>query len=510
MKHYLFSLLFLALFQSFCIGREQIEVQHVTSDIVLDDSVDYHVLSSSDAISSDVKIDICSTESWLFFDNIKPDDFLSRFSSSVTINGEPLKADVNARVSLYRLGTVVTAHPADYCPLTTFTEHCMKGESDNYTLLYYYTNCPPDSAPANLVRSLRSDNSIRSFKLKRGYMATFATNADGMGYSRVYIADKSDLEIPELPMELDRKVSFVRVFRWHYTSKKGWAGSKWPEMPEGLKYAPEQATLTNSTWYYNWGSHPTINPLNAQKSYNQEYVPEKWGAGGMWNGVYTIEDACHLMGYNEPDHTEQSNVSVEKAIEEWPLMMKTGMRLGSPATTDFSWLYSFMNQCRQRNYRVDYVVIHAYWGGLSASEWYDRLKNVHERTKRPLWIKEWNNGANWTKESWPSSQSEQYAKQLRDLTDIVNMLDTCSFIERYSIYNWVEDKRMIIDKTGKLTPAGEFYADNDAPYFYNPDNDVVMDWRFNEAPVLMYDSITSAGNLSLSWTDTNGEQDRPP
>ena len=506
MKHYLCIVLFLALFQSFCIGREQIEVQHVTSDIVLDDSVDYHVLSSSDAISSGVKIDICSTESWLFFDNIKPDDFLSRFSSSVTINGEPLKADVNARVSLYRLGTVVTAHPADYCPLTTFTEHCMKGESDNYTLLYYYTNCPPDSAPANLVRSLRSDNSIRSFKLKRGYMATFATNADGMGYSRVYIADKSDLEIPELPMELDGKVSFVRVFRWHYTSKKGWAGSKWPEMPEGLKYAPEQANLTNSTWYYNWGSHPTINPLNAQKSYNQEYVPEKWGAGGMWNGVYTIEDACHLMGYNEPDHTEQSNVSVEKAIEEWPLMMKTGMRLGSPATTDFSWLYSFMNQCRQRHYRVDYVVIHAYWGGLSASEWYDRLKNVHERTKRPLWIKEWNNGANWTKESWPSSQSEQYAKQLRDLTDIVNMLDTCSFIERYSIYNWVEDKRMIIDKTGKLTPAGEFYAGNNAPYFYNPDNDVVMDWRFNEAPVLMYDSITSAGNLSLSWTDTNGEQ----
>ncbi|MDD6866839.1 MAG: hypothetical protein PUD61_04765, partial [Prevotella sp.] len=197
MKHYLCIVLFLALFQSFCIGREQIEVQHVTSDIVLDSGVDYHVLSSSDAISSGVKIDICSTESWLFFDNIKPDDFLSRFSSSVTINGEPLKADVNARVSLYRLGTIVTAHPADYCPLTTFTEHCMKGESDNYTLLYYYTNCPPDSAPANLVRSLRSDNSIRSFKLKRGYMATFATNADGMGYSRVYIADKSDLEIPE-------------------------------------------------------------------------------------------------------------------------------------------------------------------------------------------------------------------------------------------------------------------------------------------------------------------------
>ena len=90
--------------------------------------------------------------------------------------------------------------------------------------------------------------------------------------------------------------------------------------------------------------------------------------------------------------------------------MQTGMRLGSPATTDFNWLYNFMNECRQRNYRVDYVVVHAYWGGLSATEWYQKLKVIHQRTKRPLWIKKWNNGANWTKESWPSSQNEQYAK----------------------------------------------------------------------------------------------------
>ena len=131
---------------------------------------------------------------------------------------------------------------------------------------------------------------------------------------------------------------------------------------------------------------------------------------------------------------------------------------------------------------------------------------MHDRTKRPIWIKEWNNGANWTKETWPSSQTEQYAKQLRDITAIVSMLDTCSFVERYSIYNWVEDKRMIIDKHGKLTPAGQFYADKESPYFFNRDNEVAAEWQILEAPVLSYDSISADGKLSLSWTDVNGEQ----
>ena len=487
-------------------SREIISVNTVGADVVLSTEVDYHIRATIDAIGKNCKIDLRSEDAWLYFDGVKPNDVVAQYTDMITIYGKPADFGDNAHISLFGTGTVVMAHAKDYCPLTAYTEPGCQGDADRYTLLYYYTNCPPDSAPSNLVKSLRLDNKVRSFKLKRGYMATLATNPDGMGYSRVYIADTADLEIPQLPLDLDKKVSYIRLFKWSYSTKKGWAGSKWNIMPEGLKYAPEQANLTNSTWYYNWGSHPTINPLNAQKNYNQEFVPEKWGAGGLWNSLYTIEDACHLIGYNEPDHGEQSNVSVEKAIEEWPMLMQTGLRLGSPATTDFSWLYNFMNQCRKLNYRVDYVVVHAYWGGLSASEWYAKLKDVHDRTQRPLWIKEWNNGANWTHESWPSSQSEQYAKQLRDITAIVSMLDTCSFVERYSIYNWVEDKRMIIDKQGTLTPAGQFYASQESPYFFNRDNEITMEWLISEAPVLSYDSISASGKLALSWTDANGEQ----
>ncbi len=483
-------------------ARNRLVTRQVTTATTLAAGEDLHVTDSLEAITDGSAVSINHDDSWLFFDNVRPSEVISHYAQRIRINGQPLEPCTNGRVAIYRHGTVVMAHKADFAALAaTDGQHTASFRCD-----YYYTNGAGVHVPQDHVRPLPLDNAITHIRLARGYMATLACEPDGMGYSRVFVADDDDIDV-DLPLELRGKVSFIRVFRWQYPSKKGWVGSTWSVMPDGLKYAFQQADKTRSTWYYNWGPSPTIDPLNAEaKNYNQEFVPEKWGAGGLWDGVYKIQEATHLMGYNEPDHSEQSNVTVEKAIEEWPLMLQTGMRLGSPATTNYDWLYNFMDKCKKLNYRVDYVVVHAYWGGKSARQWYSDLKTIHERTGRPIWIKEWNNGANWTKEDWPSSQAEQYAKQLRDLTAIVGMLDTCSFIERYSIYNWVEDKRMVIDKKGDLTPAGVMYADDKPAYFFNRAKEVVPSWTLYEAPVLRYDSISADHNVSLSWTDNNGEQ----
>lgn len=484
-------------------GFADVEVaESLSASVVLNGTDELHLTASDNVMAKGAKVTLASEGAWLFFDNVKPNDVVKNYASQIIISGKAFDPETNGRISVYKQGAVVMAHQHDIKALHATTAN---GRAMDFMPEYYYSNNPSQYVSAELRKSLEYDNAITSISLKRGYMATLACEPDGMGYSRVFIADDEDLNIG-LPQELKGKVSFVRVLPWHYPSKKGWTGSVWKTMPDGLKYCYQQCDLTNSTWYYNWGMHPTKDPDNPDyKTYNQEFVPEKWGAGGDPTTMFVLPNAPHLLGYNEPDHTEQSNVSVEKAIEEWPLLMQTGRRLGSPATTDFSWLYNFMSQCKKRNYRVDYVVVHAYWGGKSAAEWYKDLKTVYDRTKRPIWIKEWNNGANWTKETWPSGQDAQYAKQLRDLTAIVNMLDTCSFIERYSIYNWVEDKRMIINGSGKLTPAGEFYAGNKPDYFFNRNNEVIPQWGVYDAPLLSYDSIAD-GKLHISWSDINGEQ----
>ena len=79
---------------------------------------------------------------------------------------------------------------------------------------------------------------------------------------------------------------------------------------------------------------------------------------------------------------------------------------------------------------------------------------------------------------------------MTDLKGILNVLDTCSFIERYSIYNWVGDERALVvgkDDNGnytaggaidqKLTPAGEYYRDLHAPMAYNPLKAVVPTYQ---------------------------------
>ncbi|GAB6012526.1 glycosyl hydrolase [Viscerimonas tarda] len=487
----------------------------------LSQALDLHLTDANNPLANST-VNITSEEAWLFFDNMKPSKVLSNYKNSIKINGAAVVPFTNCRLVVYKQGAALIPHASTFQPLETFTGAGFGGSSQKYAIDQYYSNSPDANVPPERRAALTHDNSIRSMKLKRGYMATLANEPDGMGYSRCFIADREDLEI-NLPVELDGKVSFIRVFQWEWPSKKGWVGTYWGPgddgkggLNEGLRYADQQADLTNSTWYYTWGAtvYGSAN-ATATSLVNQEFVPEKWGKGGNVSAFYTNKRWLHLLGANEPDHEEQSNMTVEEAIAEWPALMKTGARLGAPATTDFTWLYNFMEQCRVRNYRVDYVAIHAYWGGKSASNWYKDLKNIHDRTGRPIWITEWNNGANWTTEGgWSGKDynASNATKQFNDLKGILNVLDTASFVERHSLYNWVQDCRMIIlgndagsyGQGSTLTKAGEYFAADSPGFAFNPDKEVIPAWVM-QVPKLSYSYVEEAGKIRLAWMDANGE-----
>jgi Glycosyl hydrolase catalytic core len=97
----------------------------------------------------------------------------------------------------------------------------------------------------------------------------------------------------------------------------------------------------------------------------------------------------------------------------------------------------------------------------AATQFYNFLKGIHDRVKRPLWVTEWNNGANWTKAPDPT-----YAQEKAAVEKMIEMLDKTPFVERYAIYNWVEDVRNVQRKDGTLTPAGEAYRDKASPLSY--------------------------------------------
>ncbi|MFN0256915.1 glycosyl hydrolase [Pedobacter ureilyticus] len=417
-----------------------------------------------------------SNDAWLFLDHIKPSVVVSNWLDKITINGAAVANNVNARISIYKDGTVIipNGNLTDQSALQVFTDVNLGGTSKTLAIQTYHNNLA------------EFNNAIKSFKLKRGYMATLANNPDGTGYSRVFIANDEDLIINNLPNELNAKVSFIRVFRWDWVSKKGKAG-----------WSPAKL---NATWYYDWN-------IAGGSSTDYKYEAIRQNAGWpSWESINTKSDVTHLLGFNEPDQADQSNMTVEEAIRQWPDMMKSGLRIGSPAPAVHTrdWLPNFMKKVDSLNYRVDFIAVHCYWGGKSPASWYSDLKAIYDRYKRPIWITEWNNGANWTTETWPADQTAQFQKQYEDIKGILNVLDTASFVERYAIYDWVQDKRaMVLADT--LTLAGKYYAANRSDIAYNPQKAFVHDWKLSAPYIFSAIKSDNFAKVILRWNDINGE-----
>jgi hypothetical protein len=421
-------------------------------------------------------VDLNSEDAWLFFDNIRPSVVIANWLDKVKVNGLPALNNPDVRIALYKNGTVVIPNGGQTSTkaLEVFTQPSLTGETKTFEIETYHNSLGD------------FNNTIRSFKLRRGYMATLATNPDGSGYSRVFIANDDDLVVNTMPQGLDATVSFIRVFKWDWVSKKGKAG-----------WSPAKI---NSTWYYDWN-------IGGSGSNDYTYSIIRQNAGWpSWTDINNKKNVNHLLGFNEPDRPDQANMTVDQAVSQWPEMMKSGLRIGSPAPASphNSWITDFLAKCDQLNYRVDFVAIHCYWGGLTPSQWYSQLKSIYDRVKRPLWITEWNNGANWTTESWPSDQAGQFEKQLNDLKGILQVLDTTSFVERYAIYDWVENKRaMVLADT--LTPAGKYYAANKSNFAYNPQRAFVHNWKLVAPSISGTINSDDHSKVTLTWKDINGE-----
>ena len=391
-----------------------------------------HITASSNPIPG-CQINLNSSDSWFFLENIQPSTVDSAYLSQVFVSGAAAVLNTNVRVVPFAEGTIVIPHASGFHPLQLYSNTQYGGSTLSPSQYTYYKS----SALGSL------DNDISSFKLKRGYMVTFAENENGTGASQVYVAQDFDMNIPIMPESLNNKVSFVRVFPWRWTGKKGWAG--------GGTY-PE---LVDSKWYYDWDNVAT-------SSLDMEYIPMRHNAN--WNAYSNINNkqgSTAALGFNEPDKSDQANLTVDEVIALWPNLLASGLRLGSPATSDggLSWLYEFVDKADALDYRVDFVAVHYYQDGQSISTMTSWLKNVHERTGRPLWITEWNDGCNWTGNP-PATEAEHAAR----IGEMIEAMDNLPFVERYSVYNGCSDRALISD--GSLTLAGEVYQANQSPAAY--------------------------------------------
>ncbi|MBN2341939.1 MAG: hypothetical protein JXX29_16205 [Deltaproteobacteria bacterium] len=389
---------------------------------------------------TDCTVQLNSPDAWVFFENIRPSVVASGFLDQIIVNGAAAVLDSNVRVVQYAQGAVIIPHSPDFAPLTVYTETEFEGDSMQMAQYTEY----------NSTNLGAFSGSISSMVLKRGYMATVAVEDAGTGISETIVAQDGDIYLGALPAGLNNSIQFVRVFPWRWTTKKGISGDPSSEL--------------NLKWDYNWN-------ISKNSSLDQEYVAirqTRW-----WPGLdqdWEARGINHLLGYNEPNSADQSDILVGDAVWSWTDLLATGLRVGSPAPTDggLAWLYDFMTQTASENKRVDFVAVHYYrcYGDASnptgtADQFYNFLKGVWDNTRKPIWITEWNNGANWTTCADPTAEQQDAA-----IAAMLDMLDNAPFVERYALYNWVEDSRRVAWDDGSLTAAGITYRDHQSPIAY--------------------------------------------
>ncbi|WP_139956477.1 glycosyl hydrolase [Flavicella sediminum] len=328
-----------------------------------------------------------------------------------------------------------------------------------------------------------------SFTLDKGYMVTFAENVTGTGASKVYIASEENLRI-NLTQDLQKKASFIRVSPWFDVHKKGMAG-------KGTDVIQE----FDNSWHYNW----SISGLDVQ---NAKFVPNQWGGGSVANAINLGKrmDIAHYMAFNEPDGSEQANMTVDKAIEKYEDMLASGLRLGSPANKDNAkggvWRDEFMTKAEAKGYRVDYIVVH-YYKKTSAQNFYNWLKAIHDKWKRPIWIKEFNYGATWTDQ--PASNEAAGV----GLESYMNMLDNTSFIERYAVFTWQPDKPvyslMSVRNPVTLSSSGIMYRDHASPVAYTQEvykqGELSVDINSITSKIKIFPTVITNGVLNLNYSE---------
>ncbi len=420
-------------------------------------------LTNSTAPLSGSTVDLDSPDAWLFLPKTSPSTIASKYLGQIRVNGAKAAAGSNVRISPYAEGSVVIPHAPAFKPLEAYSEPFFMGASAPFGQYVYYTGAKLGAM----------NQKIRSFRLKRGYMAVFAQDVHGASHSKSYIAQDGDLNIAALPATLDDKIQFIYVTPWRWVAKKGIAGD--PGIPR-----------LNVNWDYNWN-------ISGASTADLEYVPIKQNPG--WPSLaqnWQSLGANTLLGYNEPDNAGQANTSVGAAISGWPSLLGTGLRTGSPATTDGGrngWLYPFIQQADAAGLRVDFVAAHYYWAANpsdpngAAGQMYNFLLDIWNNTHRPIWITEWNNGANWTDNNpYPAPT---YAQQRACIAAMISMLESTPFVERYALYNWVEDTRSLVNSSGAVTPAGAAYSNQVSQLSYRqtiPDNGAraIAQYRFED------------------------------
>ncbi|MBQ7443994.1 MAG: hypothetical protein IJS59_09080 [Bacteroidaceae bacterium] len=470
-------------------------VAQVAGNVTITDDVDYHVTGDT-PFADDAKVDIANTDhAVLILDAVRPSAAIKLLAKYVTIGGARAVNNTNCQVKMYDRGAIILPYGTSTKPLTVFEQPDFGGESLN-TLTEGHNG-------SGYMKNLPTawNNRIRSFRLKRGYMVTFALKRDGRGYSRCFIADKADIDMSSMPDIMDGRITSYRIFKWYDSSKAGIA-----DYLDDAVLAKLVAT-TSFTWSAGRNMLPDVECV-------PHHIKENWPTASE---LGKADYSPHMKTNNEPINTsDDAPTDLPTILSNWEALMATGMRLCTPSSWDGSdywnatgFLAEFLDSIDTRGWRCDIIDLHGYWNEGSFTT---NVNNWAQKFQRPVWISEWVWGSSWGNAGifgQASSRDNPTAADLQlNRTVVGRILDNLNAnpaVERYFYWN-SEANCSKLYRNGQLTPAGEYFAQmtTNGPGYTGYGSYVPKPWRL-ETPQLTATFTASTSIMKLTWTNPNGD-----
>ncbi|GHV87704.1 hypothetical protein AGMMS50267_00640 [Spirochaetia bacterium] len=154
-------------------------------------------------------------------------------------------------------------------------------------------------------------------------------------------------------------------------------------------------------WFYNWASRPKKVVDREATAHNIAFIPMGWSnvdEDALRAYKRNHPECEYLLAYNEPNLTDQANMTPAQAAKKWPRLLaiakELDLKVVSPAMNfgtlkgyshPIKWLDEFFNQKGVSLDDVSAIAIHCYMQDAGAMKWY---VGIFKKYGKPIWMTE--------------------------------------------------------------------------------------------------------------------------
>jgi hypothetical protein len=162
-----------------------------------------------------------------------------------------------------------------------------------------------------------------------------------------------------------------------------------------------------------------------------------------------------VLGFNEPDNINQSNIPAKEALAAWPDVVAKAKRAGSPATAGNPLKSEWLREFLEGKPKVDFIAVHWY-KGADAKRFISDMEEIHAKFGKPLWVTEFAPQTAGSSEKEPHQFTQAQVAQF--IAETTRWMEQTPWVERYAWHDSRVGTSAIFDDKGALTATGSAYA----------------------------------------------------